>query len=150
MAQVIYAFSFDYKYIPYIAPQSSPVPSRLIPARFPIIPLRLINKNNNQVVDTDALIDSGCFCSLFSIQYATALGINLMAGQSCNFAGLGGSVRGYIHTVTISINNKDFVCEVGFADRQISRNLIGRHDFFDKVKLGFREFYYEIYLDPNP
>jgi hypothetical protein len=43
----------------------------------------------------------------------------------------------------------DFNLEIGFTDRQIRRNLLGR-DFFNLVQIGFREHQLQYYLNTTP
>ena len=55
----------------------------------------------------DALVDSGADCSLFNIQVAEVLGINLLNARPARFTGISGQIDGYrlekIKSPTVSL-----------------------------------------------
>ncbi len=55
----------------------------------PILPVRLFNGGNH--LDFLALVDSGADYSLFNVEIATALGIDLSSARSFKTFGIGGN-----------------------------------------------------------
>jgi hypothetical protein len=102
-------------------------------------------------IDVDAHLDSGAQRSLFNGFLITALGGELVNERIQPYSStLGDSVLGYLHGVRRTLPDVgDFNLEVGFSDRRITRNLLGR-DFFNLVQIGFREHQLKYYLTPSP
>jgi len=120
--------------------------------QYAIRQLRLSNPGNpEQGVDVDAYLDSGAEGSVFNGLFLEALGIQLVNGQSKNYAStIGASVRCYLHSVQLSHPELGaFNLEVAFSELPIRRNLLGR-DFFYYAQVGFRERYLQFYLTPTP
>ena len=139
--------TIDYAYeIPYtVDPRNN--------RSFPRLLVRLTNlAEPSRAIDTDVFLDSGAEISLFDLQYAAILGLDLTSAPARQW---GSSVRGLalegkLHRISIAHDLVgEFDLEVGFAERSISRNLLGR-DFFNCVQIGFRERHLTLYLTPSP
>jgi hypothetical protein len=107
--------------------------------------------NSRNTIDVDAHLDSGAEVSLFNGFIIPSLGGELLNSNRKSFRSTAGDeVIAYLHRVRIvvpEIGNFDW--EIGFSDRQIRRNLLGR-DFFNRVQIGFRENHLKYYLNPSP
>lgn len=120
--------------------------------RVPVLPLRVSLRSNTQIsIDVDANLDSGAELSLFNGFIITALGVELFSGRHKKYSStVGESVNGFLHHVRLILPGVgEFELEVGFSDRAIRRNLLGR-DFFNFVQIGFREHQLQYYLNPAP
>lgn len=105
---------------------------------YPIIPVRLFN--SDKLVDSSALIDSGATISIFKEDVAKPLGINIEKGEEIFLGGVGGRIKGYIHTLEIEVANKKFRIPIVFSyEYLVSLNLLGRDSFFNKFLLNFDE-----------
>lgn len=104
----------------------------------PLIPIRLKHSKiqNNYL----ALIDSGATISIFKTDVAEFLGIDIEKGNEIELRGAGGWFKGYVHNLSAEIGGRKFRCEVVFSrDYQVSLNIIGRRNFFEKFKITFDE-----------
>ncbi|MCL4390364.1 MAG: hypothetical protein M1484_05230 [Patescibacteria group bacterium] len=63
---------------------------------FPVIPITL-SSGKTEKFDTTALIDSGATISVFKIDLAKQLKIDVEKGKEIFLGGVGGRIRGYIH-----------------------------------------------------
>lgn len=104
---------------------------------YPIIPLALKSKKKKDFL---ALVDSGASISIFKDEVADALGINIETGKEIYLGGVGGHIKGYLHTIEIEIAGKKFACPIVFSHEYlVSFNLLGRQIFFKKFKIIFEE-----------
>lgn len=120
--------------------------------RCPIIQVQLLNPEDpTRVVEVDAYVDSGAGKSLFDGQIASAIGLQLMDGQLQSYSSTAKhSITARLHQIIISHPALGrFPLEVGFSDREISRNLLGR-DFFALIQIGFRERFSTFYVTASP
>ncbi len=107
-------------------------------AYFPIIPLQLRSQKKN--LDSSALIDSGATISIFRTDVAEYLGIPIQKGKEIFLGGVGGRIKGYIHTLEMKIANEAFHCPIVFSfEYLVSFNLLGRNAFFKKYTIMFEE-----------
>ena len=122
------------------------------PTKKPIVAVRI--SAGPKYLDTSALVDSGADYSIFDAQFAEALGLVLTNGKPIPLVGLDGNKQdGYLHPVAIRIIaaskawqpikgevifKKDMPSELG--------NLLGRHDFFQALMLGFDERRQKLHL----
>ena len=105
---------------------------------FPIIEVKL--KNHKNELNVKALVDSGASFSVFHPEIARELGIDLEKGKKIYLTGIGGRILGYIHKVSVSIGNKDFICKIIFSPEfNVSFNLLGRDNFFIPFIISFLE-----------
>jgi len=118
----------------------------------PIVALRISTEYYYQ--DTAALVDSGADYSIFDAEFAEILGLNLTNGRRKALIGLDGKKHyGYLHRIQIEILDaprtwKHIDVEVIFRPNHPKElgNLLGRHDFFDALRIGFDERRQIIYL----
>ena len=113
---------------------------------YPIIPLVLFNKSKR--LDTDALVDSGASISIFQPAIAELLGIKILSGKEIYLGGVGGRIKGYIHSLKIAVASKNFVCPIVFSfEYHVSVNLLGRDSVFEKFRIIFEEKHRKISFD---
>jgi hypothetical protein len=113
---------------------------------FPIIPVTVSIEPYD--IATDALLDSGANISVFRQEIAECLGLQIESGEEILLHGLGGRVMGYIHEVTMEVEQISFPCKVVFSSElTVGINLIGRQDFFEKFKVTFNENNKEVILE---
>ena len=115
------------------------------------IEISLPGRHPNHKIDVDAHLDSGAQRSLFDGFLIAALGGELVNDKIQPYSSTAGdSVQGYLHRVRLTLPDVGvFTLEVGFSDRHLRRNLLGR-DFFNLVQIGFREHQLKYYLTPSP
>jgi hypothetical protein len=121
-------------------------------AHFPVLQVEIFLPGYPEnKIDVDAYLDSGSQRSLFNGLLIGALGGELINNRIQPYSStIGDSVQGYLHGVELSVPGVgNFNLEVGFSDRHINRNLLGR-DFFNLVQIGFREHQLKYYLTPSP
>lgn len=105
---------------------------------FPIIPLSITFADTKK--EFYALIDSGATISVFRAEVAEELGIDIEAGKETYLGGVGGRIKGYIHTLDVEIANKRFRCPIVFSrEYLVSLNLLGRDAFFPNFTIIFEE-----------
>ena len=100
--------------------------------------------------DFPAIIDTGATYSLFNGIRARAIGLELSEGRSEYLTGLSGQLPARIHRVTLELLGHRFVCEVAFSEQAIRRELLGRNDLFEHIRLGFLEGSSLGYFHPTP
>lgn len=105
---------------------------------YPVIPTNLFS--GKKKIKTDALIDSGATISVFKDEVAKQLNITIEDGKETFLGGVGGRIKGYIHTLKVEIAGKIFPCPVVFSHEYlVSFNLLGREAFFRQFKIIFEE-----------
>jgi hypothetical protein len=117
---------------------------------FPGLWIVVGNLSNNRQLEVQAHLDSGTEKSLFDGQIAKAIGVNLGDCEVLLYrSSTGAELVARIHKVQL-VHEKLGARElmVGFSERGIARNLLGR-DFFDLFQIGFRERYSKIYFSPE-
>ena len=105
---------------------------------FPIVEVKLKSRKNELTVK--ALVDSGASFSVFRPEIAQELGIVLEKGKKIYLTGIGGRILGYLHKVSVSVGNKNFLCKIIFSQEfNVSFNLLGRDNFFMPFIISFIE-----------
>ena len=105
---------------------------------FPIVNFKAKSKSN--FIDVSALIDSGATISIFKLEVADFLGIDIRNGEETFLRGVAGRIQGYIHNVTILIAGKTITIPIVFSkEYSVSFNILGRNTFFDSFKIIFDE-----------
>lgn len=105
---------------------------------FPIVPLALGYAGKKK--EFYALIDSGATISVFRAEVAESLGLIIEKGKETYLGGVGGRIKGYIHTLAVEIAGKKFHCPIVFSQEYlVSFNLLGREAFFPRFRIIFEE-----------
>ena len=105
---------------------------------FPVIDF-FVSKND-RTARIFALVDSGATVSIFREDVAEQLGVTIENGKETYLGGVGGRIKGYIHTLDVEIAGKRFLCPVVFSrEYLVSFNLLGREAFFRQFKIVFEE-----------
>ena len=113
---------------------------------FPMIPVTVTTETCD--IATDALLDSGANISVFRQEIAECLGLQIESGEEILLHGLGGRVIGYIHDVTMRVEQISFPCKVVFSSElTVGVSIIGRQDFFQKFQITFDERNKELTLE---
>ncbi len=95
-------------------------------------------------------LDTGATYSLFDGKRVRSIGLDLTTGKSIQLTALSGSMPARLHPVTLEILGSRIKCEVAFSEREVRRELLGRHDLFPRVRFGFREGVSVGYFHPQP
>jgi hypothetical protein len=134
---VVYQHQFNYREFPT--------------GRVPVLPLSVSLPGGQDSIDVDAHLDSGAGRSLFNGFIIRGLGVELQNDSPKPYTSTGGdTITGYMHRVRLFLPEVgSFDLEVGFSNREIRRNLLGR-DFFDLVQIGFREHQLQYFLNTSP
>ncbi len=106
----------------------------------PYIRIRLSGSQGNW--EGYALIDSGADRSLFNIQIAEALGLDLSEAPVENFGGIeGGNLKAKLHKVKAQIigMNEEIEIMAGFIDSNGVAAILGQDGFFDAYKIKFEK-----------
>lgn len=106
----------------------------------PLVPIRVINTNNDKMVECFALLDSGAEKSIFHVAIANELGINLARAIDENFSGLeGGRVPAKVINISIQVvGDAELVkIPIGFVKNLAFAGILGQEGFFDRYKISF-------------
>lgn len=106
----------------------------------PVVEVELYNGDKS--IKGLALIDSGADKSLFNIEYAKEIGIELAGARKENFIGIGGrEITCHIVEIEIKIEHIDKRCriEVGFIESETVSMLLGQEGFFDQHRIKFEK-----------
>ncbi len=105
---------------------------------FPVISVRLVYQE--KIIDSSALIDSGATISIFKSDVAQNLKIKIEGRKEIILGGVGGRIRGYVHSVKTEIAGKMMVIPIVFSHEYlVSFNLLGRDTFFENFLITFDE-----------
>jgi len=107
---------------------------------YPIIPVVIEGREKTIV---HALVDSGATISLFHINIAEDIGIDLKDAEQVYLAGIGGYVKAYIKKrVKISVEELgSTMIPIAFTEYIASDvAILGRQGFFESFEITFREW----------
>ena len=107
---------------------------------YPIIPV-VIEGREKAIIH--ALVDSGATISLFHINIAEDIGIDLKDAEQVYLAGIGGYVKAYIKKrVKISVEELgSTMIPIAFTEYIASDvAILGRQGFFESFEITFREW----------
>jgi hypothetical protein len=92
-------------------------------------------------LDLMAKIDTGSDYCMFERGYAETLAIDVEKGELREFSSMGGSFQAFGHEVTIRVLNLtlDSTTVYFYEDTRKKRNVLGRHGFLNRVRLGLIE-----------
>jgi hypothetical protein len=100
-----------------------------------------------QSLITEAHLDTGAANCFFRRSLGEKLGINIESGDLCGFSSPGGIVEGFGHFVTLETFGVEFDTLVYFAkDRGFNRNLLGRHGWMQRWRLGLIDYEGSLYM----
>lgn len=126
---------------------TSPFSKRKILAR-PIIPISLRNGINS--LRYEALIDSGADFSIFPVEIAKKLFINLRRTKKIYFSSATGEmVEGIISKIRMQLGEETFETYVVFADLVDQTGILGQYGFFNKFVVKFDLKQEELELKPR-
>ena len=99
----------------------------------PVIPLRLCSTHGS--LRCQGLIDSGADECIFAGEFATSLGFELLKGTPRVFAGIGGSVIGYLHWTFLEVGPLRLRCPIYYSDEwsHLRFGLLGQVGFLSHV-----------------
>jgi hypothetical protein len=98
-------------------------------------------------VSVPVKIDTGAIDCVFARRFGEELGLNVESGQLINLVTVTGTFPAYRHEVTLKVLDYEFDVGVCFAaDENFSRNVLGRHGFLDRVRLGLIDYDGKLYL----
>lgn len=84
---------------------------------YPLVSVIFTNPLNGMYLPTMALLDSGAMETVLHTQIGDLLGIKLERGEQILYAGIGGMVKGYHHTIQFQvvgdITRHEIACEFG-------------------------------------
>ncbi len=105
----------------------------------PIVFLRLYH--GRRQTDDYAFVDSGATYSIFGIDLAERLGIDVFSGEHRFVVGLDGRLASiYLHSGGLEIGTFQITAEVGFSDQlRIGFNLLGRFSVFNQLQFCFND-----------
>ena len=104
-------------------------------------------KHGSQTVDLKAKIDTGAENCIFERKHAERLGIEVENGRLQNFSTATSSFAAYGHEITINVLELETVSTVYFAkEESFTRNVLGRHGWLDRVKLGLIDYEGKLFL----
>jgi hypothetical protein len=116
----------------------------------PIIRVRLYHGQN--IVQVNAMVDSGAQASIFHAVVAHKLGIDLKTGLRHEFFGVSGhTIESYFHTVQFQIvgSNEKLELAVAFTESPGVGALLGQSDFFQHHKITFERYKERIEIKPR-
>ena len=108
--------------------------------KFPIVNVTL--KNGRNKLDIKCLVDSGASESLFSIEIADLLGIDLAKSTRQNYTGIGDiRITGYKSEIQLKLSGFDtwITFEAGFTEKN-EMPLLGHSGFFENYEVIFRAY----------
>lgn len=111
------------------------------------IEARLVSGEHSVICQ--AKIDTGGQACLFMREIAETLGIDIESGHRHAFNTLAGSLISYGHNVTVQTLGLEFDSLIYFAsDYGLTRNLLGREGWLQKVRLAVIDYDSALYLSP--
>jgi hypothetical protein len=105
----------------------------------------ILRSGSNETAEMFAVLDSGSTFSVFQPQMAELLGIDNVTSSSTtrDISTCGGPITIYLFDVEMELllgsSSEKFTCQVGFPDKPIPRNILGRDLAFMKFTFAFRE-----------
>ena len=105
---------------------------------YPLIDVELISLTDSVI--TKAYVDSGATYSIFKMEIAEILNIDVESGKKIFPIGIGGHICAYIHNVRMKVGDVEFDTDVLISDELLVRfNILGRIGLFDRFKICFED-----------
>jgi hypothetical protein len=118
-------------------------------AGLPGISLEVTLSLINSSVTIPAKVDTGSTDCIFARKYGEQLGLVIEDGERIRIGTATGGFDAYRHFVTFRVLDYEFDAGVCFIqDENINRNVLGRHGFLDRVKLGLVDYEGKLFLSP--
>jgi hypothetical protein len=109
------------------------------------IPITLRLTNHEAVLE--AKLDTGAPECIFARQHGELLGLDIENGEPWRINTATGAFMTYSHDVTMAVLGYTFDVRVCFAaDARFNRNVLGRHGFLDRVRIGVVDYEGKLYL----
>ncbi|MDX2031434.1 MAG: hypothetical protein SF339_12235 [Blastocatellia bacterium] len=109
------------------------------------IPIRL--EWNGRQTEFKAKVDSGSSACIVARNYGEDLGLMIEKGHPQRFETVTGGFQTYGHEVTLSAGGLDLTTIVYFAaDPGITRNVLGRQGWLDRLRIGLVDYEGKLYL----
>jgi hypothetical protein len=98
----------------------------------------------------EAQIDTGASCCVIGREFGESLDLDIESGYRQEIGTVTGAFTAYGHTVIVSVLGLDFEAVVYFAAaRDLTRNVLGRAGWLDRVRLGIVYHDSEVYLSSH-
>jgi len=98
----------------------------------------------------DNMILTGSTYCIFSREVAESLGLDVESGLAVPIRTATGSFLSFQHEVTLTVGEFEMIALCGFAAHAgFQRNVLGRHGFLMRTKLGIDDYNGLLYLDRN-
>jgi hypothetical protein len=116
--------------------------------RKPIVDVELFGPTSS--IPTIALLDSGADFSLFNIEYAKAIGVDIAKCEKDRTVGVeGGTKEIYMTELEIQVKDLNKIkIPVGFIDSRSVTGLIGQTGFFDSHRIKFERDHNSFEISP--
>ena len=113
----------------------------------PGITLQVDLKLQDQTPTIPVKVDTGASCCIFARRYGEQLGFDIEAGLRQVFGTATGTFVAYGHEVSLTVGDLEFDTLAFFpADEEITRNVLGRFGWLDRVVLGLVDYEGKLYL----
>lgn len=117
------------------------------PSRVEGITLPLVLRSAEETVDLLAHVDTGASNCLFEREHGEMLNLDIESGDPKTFATATGRINAFGHVVSLEVLEHRFESMVYFfADQRISKNLLGRVGWLDRVRFGVVDHDHLLYL----
>jgi len=95
----------------------------------------------------EAKLDTGATECVFARQHGESLRLDIESGERLRINTATGTFTAYRHEVTMTVLDYAFDVRVCFAeDEQFNHNVLGRHGFLDRVRIGVVDYEGQLYL----
>jgi hypothetical protein len=110
------------------------------------IPVEL-SVGRERVTISNAKLDTGSSFCIFQREYGDMLGLDVEQGVETCIATPTGTFLAYGHEILLSALGHEFLVTVYFASFQgFIRNVLGRHGWLNKVRLGIIDYDGKLYV----
>lgn len=113
----------------------------------PGISLSVELRLNETSIIIEAKVDTGSTNCFFEREYGEKLGFDIEAGEPQWVETAAGSFLTFGHWITLITDDFSFDSMIFFAkDESFNRNVLGRHDWLDRVIIGINDYDGKLYL----
>lgn len=111
------------------------------PYRFlnPLVDIYLKDRKNHFRSFT-LYVDSGASITTLTADDAAILGLELTKGAELDLRGISGSIKAYVHKVSLKIFDEEFEARLAFSESNETPRLLGRLDIFNRFKICFDDY----------